>query len=98
MASCFQRTTQVQPARQSPLTEFKRAGQIEIAPRCRFRLVPKLLISVREQLLGGHIIGIGEYDMVHNLGNPSVLPLVERSLGLTEDVVCSSHEGDVAAG
>ena len=58
------------------------AGEIDVAPRARFRLVAELIVGAREQLARRGIVGLGEDQVVEQRRGPAVVAVVVGALRL----------------
>ena len=61
-----------------PVAEFLGAHQVGVAERRRLALVTELLVGVGEQRARSGVRGVGEHQVVHQLGDPAVVARRER--------------------
>ena len=73
------------------VSQFIGAGQIEAAPGAGFCLIPHLFQNIRLQILRFLIIRLSKYQMVHQLGAPSVVTLLECLASELHDCVGTAH-------
>ena len=64
------------------IAQFLGAGQVEGAPGAGLGLIAHLLQGVGLQGPGGDIVGLGEDQVVHQLGHPAIVALVISVLRL----------------
>jgi hypothetical protein len=78
------------------VAQLLRGREVEVAPRAGLGLVAELLERVGLQVARGLAAGIGEDDVVDDLGHPAVVAQLERAARLLERRVGAAHELDVA--
>ena len=83
-------------ARRVPVAQLLGAHQVGVAERRRLALVAELFVGVGEQRPRRGVGGVGEHEVVHQLGDPAVVAAVERRLRRGEQRVGAAGELDVA--
>ena len=73
------------------MPKFIGAGQIEVAPGAGFRLITHLFQDVGLQILRLLIVGLGKHQMVHQLGAPPVVAVLECLASELHDSVGTTH-------
>ena len=80
-----------------PLAQLLRAHQEEVAPGRVLGAVAELLERVGLQLPRRLVLGLGEDEVVDDLGDPAVVARLEGLARLLQHRLGAAHELDVAA-